>query len=82
TSSHVVVGAEQFAVPQGSGSEIILGLRGEAVELAPLPQGLEIRVRVAEPMGSHLLFTGSIHDQPVRGNRFRLVHGRRYVGSS
>jgi multiple sugar transport system ATP-binding protein len=25
-----------------------------------------MKVRVAEPMGSHLLLTGSIHDQPVR----------------
>jgi multiple sugar transport system ATP-binding protein len=66
TNSHVAAGAEQLAAPQGSGNEVILGLRGEAVELAPLPQGLEMRVRVAEPMGSHLLLTGSIHDQPVR----------------
>jgi len=66
SNGQVAAGSEQFAAPGESGNEVILGLRGEAVELAPLPQGLEMRVRVAEPMGSHLLLTGSIHDQPVR----------------
>ncbi|AHF87475.1 sugar ABC transporter ATP-binding protein (plasmid) [Rhizobium leguminosarum bv. trifolii WSM1689] len=66
SNGQVAVGAERLVAPQESGDQIVLGLRGEAVELAPLPQGLEMRVRVAEPMGSHLLLTGSIHDQPVR----------------
>ncbi|MBB2671001.1 ABC transporter ATP-binding protein [Rhizobium sophoriradicis] len=65
-NGQVAVGDERLVAPQESGDQIVLGLRGEAVELAPLPQGLEMRVRVAEPMGSHLLLTGSIHDQPVR----------------
>lgn len=62
----VAAGATHLPVPDGSGSEIILGLRGEAVALAPLPEGLEMHVRVAEPMGSHLLLTGTIENQPVR----------------
>src|SRR5262249_9771417 len=62
----VAAGAERLPVPHGSGPEIILGLRGEAVALASLPEGLEMRVRVAEPMGSHLLLTGMIENQPVR----------------
>ncbi|MEZ2128735.1 MULTISPECIES: ABC transporter ATP-binding protein [unclassified Sinorhizobium] len=62
----VNAGAARFTVPNGTGPEIILGLRGEAVALAPLPEGLEMRVRVAEPMGSHLLLTGTIENQPVR----------------
>jgi multiple sugar transport system ATP-binding protein len=66
SDGHVMVGRDRFPVPQGSGSEIVLGLRGEAVTLAPLAEGLEMRVRVAEPMGSHLLLTGLIEDQPVR----------------
>jgi multiple sugar transport system ATP-binding protein len=66
SNGEVTAGAERLVAPGESGNEVILGLRGEAVELAPLPQGLEMRVRVAEPMGSHLLLTGSIHDQPVR----------------
>jgi len=65
-NGQVSAGIEQLNAPQGAGKEIILGLRGEAVELAGLPEGLEMKVRVAEPMGSHLLLTGSIHDQPVR----------------
>ncbi|MBB3660117.1 ABC-type sugar transport system ATPase subunit [Rhizobium sp. BK650] len=66
SNGQVCAGSERLATPAQSGGEIILGLRGEAVELAPLPQGLEMKVRVAEPMGSHLLLTGSIHEQPVR----------------
>jgi len=62
----VAVGADRLPVPREAGAEVMLGLRGEAVELSRLPQGLEMKVRVAEPMGSHLLLTGSIHDQPVR----------------
>ncbi len=65
-NGQVSAGIEQLNAPQEAGKEIILGLRGEAVELASLPEGLEMKVRVAEPMGSHLLLTGSIHDQPVR----------------
>ncbi len=66
SDGHVAAGGEHLAVPPETGDEIVLGLRGEAVELATLPQGLEMKVRVAEPMGSHLLLTGSIHDQPAR----------------
>ncbi|KKX33194.1 ABC transporter ATP-binding protein [Rhizobium sp. LC145] len=65
-NGRVAAGVQQLVVPDGSASEIVLGLRGEAVELANLPEGMEMKVRVAEPMGSHLLLTGSIHDQPVR----------------
>ncbi|MDK1375308.1 MULTISPECIES: ABC transporter ATP-binding protein [unclassified Sinorhizobium] len=66
TNGQVAAGSEPLTAPKDSGNEVILGLRGEAVQLAPLPLGLEMKVRVAEPMGSHLLLTGSIHDQPVR----------------
>ncbi|MDO1582585.1 ABC transporter ATP-binding protein [Rhizobium oryzicola] len=66
SNGKVVVGADHLPVPREAGAEVVLGLRGEAVELSSLPQGLEMKVRVAEPMGSHLLLTGSIHDQPVR----------------
>ncbi|MCA1406008.1 ABC transporter ATP-binding protein [Ensifer sp. IC3342] len=66
TNGQVAAGSEPLTAPEETGNEVILGLRGEAVQLAPLPLGLEMKVRVAEPMGSHLLLTGSIHDQPVR----------------
>jgi multiple sugar transport system ATP-binding protein len=61
----VLIGSERFSVPANSG-DIVLGLRGETVERAPVGQGLEMQVRVAEPMGSHLLLTGSILGQPAR----------------
>lgn len=66
SNGQVAAGGEQISAPKDAGHEVILGMRGEAVELAPLSAGLEMKVRVAEPMGSHLLLTGSIHDQPVR----------------
>ncbi|TDX83861.1 carbohydrate ABC transporter ATP-binding protein (CUT1 family) [Neorhizobium sp. R1-B] len=66
SNGQVAAGGEQISAPKDAGYEVILGMRGEAVELAPLSTGLEMKVRVAEPMGSHLLLTGSIHDQPVR----------------
>ncbi len=65
TGGQVTAGAQQFAVPAQSG-EIVLGLRGETVERAASGQGLDMQVRVAEPMGSHLLLTGSILGQPAR----------------
>jgi multiple sugar transport system ATP-binding protein len=44
-----------------------LGLRGEDATLAPSLSGaMPMAVRVVEPMGSHLLLTGSILDQLVR----------------
>ncbi|WP_377299219.1 ABC transporter ATP-binding protein [Rhizobium sp. SGZ-381] len=61
----VTLGSERLSVPASSG-DIVLGLRGETVERAPTGQGLEMQVRVAEPMGSHLLLTGSILGQPAR----------------
>ena len=62
---HVTIGAERFAVPV-DGGDIVLGLRGETVERAPAGWGLDMQVRVAEPMGSHLLLTGTILGQPAR----------------
>ena len=61
----VKLGSQAQAVPQASG-DIVLGLRGEDVALAPLSEGLPLDVRVSEPMGSHLLLTGTIAGQPVR----------------
>jgi multiple sugar transport system ATP-binding protein len=65
TGGQVAIGSERFSVP-AAGGEIVLGLRGETVERAPTGQGLDMQVRVAEPMGSHLLLTGSILGQPAR----------------
>lgn len=66
TNGTVKLGNIDHSVPASVESEIVLGLRGENVSLAPLAEGLRLDVRVAEPMGSHLLLTGTIADQPVR----------------
>ena len=44
----------------------MLGLRGEDAALASPGTGLPFDIRVVEPMGSHLLLTGSIDGQPAR----------------
>ncbi len=45
----------------------MLGLRGEDVTLTPGGQpSAPMRVRVVEPMGSHLLLTGTVEGQPLR----------------
>lgn len=43
-----------------------LGLRGEDAALSPNGSGIPFDVRVVEPMGSHLLLTGSIDGQLAR----------------
>jgi len=49
-----------------TGNEVELGLRGEDASLAPDGGGIPFDVRVVEPMGSHLLLTGSIDGQLAR----------------
>ncbi|WP_290684509.1 MULTISPECIES: ABC transporter ATP-binding protein [unclassified Haematobacter] len=62
----VALGGFRVAAPPGSGAAVTLGLRGEAVRRARAGEGLPMTVRVAEPMGSHLLLTGTIAGEPVR----------------
>lgn len=66
TNGTVKLGNVSHPVPASDGREVILGLRGENVSILPLAEGLRLDVRVAEPMGSHLLLTGTIAGQPVR----------------
>jgi len=49
-----------------AGTEMELGLRGEDAILSPSGSGIPFDVRVVEPMGSHLLLTGSIDGQLAR----------------
>ncbi len=63
---HVSCGPVRHPVPQDAGKDIILGLRGEDVVLVPLAEGMRFDVKVSEPMGSHLLLTGTISEQSVR----------------
>ncbi|MCZ8098542.1 MAG: ABC transporter ATP-binding protein [Alsobacter sp.] len=61
----VVLGGQTLPAPRGSGA-LTLGFRGEDVTLAPPGEAMPFTVRVAEPMGSHLLLTGRIGDAVVR----------------
>jgi multiple sugar transport system ATP-binding protein len=66
TNGTVALGALQLksAVMKGP---IVLGLRGEDVALAPAgADNAAMRVQVVEPMGSHLLVTGTMAGQRVR----------------
>jgi len=59
------VGAFALPCPVMDG-EIELGLRGEDAGLTTDGSGIPFDVKVVEPMGSHLLLTGSIGGQVVR----------------
>ncbi len=54
------------SLPCPPGGEMELGLRGEDASLSPDKSGIPFDVRVVEPMGSHLLLTGSIDGQLAR----------------
>jgi multiple sugar transport system ATP-binding protein len=62
----VKLGSTRHALPPTAGSEVVLGFRGENVRLTSLDEGIRFDVRVVEPMGSHLLLTGSVEGQPAR----------------
>jgi multiple sugar transport system ATP-binding protein len=51
-------------VPGTAHSDILLGVRPE--DLAPNENGLPFEVRVAEPLGAHLLLTGVVAGQSLR----------------
>jgi multiple sugar transport system ATP-binding protein len=60
------LGTMTLPCPLVAGS-VELGLRGEDAVLASSPDGaMPFHVRVVEPMGSHVLLTGTILDQPAR----------------
>jgi multiple sugar transport system ATP-binding protein len=60
------VGAASLPCPHPADGEVELGLRGEDARLSPDRSGIPFDVRVVEPMGSHLLLSGSIEGQPAR----------------
>ena len=53
-------------LPVGKSGEILIGFRGEDVELVESDQGLLFDVDVVEPMGSHFLLTGKVNGERVR----------------
>jgi multiple sugar transport system ATP-binding protein len=61
----VRLGGQQLRAPMASGP-VTVGFRGEDVRLTDPAEGLPLDIRVAEPMGSHLLITGSAAGATVR----------------
>src|SRR5262245_28337291 len=62
----VRLGTLTLACPVVAGP-VELGLRGEDAALAPSLDGaIPFHVRVVEPMGAHILLTGTILGQPAR----------------
>jgi multiple sugar transport system ATP-binding protein len=55
-----------LTLPAPADGPIVLGFRGEDAKLTEADAGLPFRVRVAEPMGSHLLLTGHVGDDLAR----------------
>lgn len=53
-------------VATGNHDDVLLGFRGEDVELVQTDQGFVFDVEVIEPMGSHLLVTGKVNGERVR----------------
>jgi multiple sugar transport system ATP-binding protein len=69
----ISVEARGGAVPAGSmhlpapvNGAVTLGFRGEDVQLVGAGEGLPFQVRVAEPMGSHVLLTGTVGSDLAR----------------
>jgi len=65
SAGQVDLGGQTLAAPHPAGA-LTLGFRGEDLTVVPPSDGLAMSVRVAEPMGSHLLLTGRIGDAVVR----------------
>jgi multiple sugar transport system ATP-binding protein len=59
------IGGVKLQAPIASGAAR-LGFRGEDVRLTTREQGIPFVVRVAEPMGSHILLTGKVENDLVR----------------
>jgi multiple sugar transport system ATP-binding protein len=55
-----------ITLPSPADGPIILGFRGEDAKLTDAASGMPFTVRVAEPMGSHLLLTGRVGDDLAR----------------
>jgi multiple sugar transport system ATP-binding protein len=59
------IGPIKLSAPVASGAAK-LGFRGEDVRLTTREQGIPFVVKVAEPMGSHMLLTGQVENDLVR----------------
>jgi multiple sugar transport system ATP-binding protein len=65
SQGQVKLGSASLSAPTRD-SDLDLGLRGEDAILSADGSGIPFDIRVVEPMGSHLLLTGSIDGQPAR----------------
>ena len=65
SGGRVQFGAVSLAAPTNADT-VVLGIRGEDLEMAEPSAGFPFEVRVTEPMGSHTLLTGSVVGQQIR----------------
>jgi multiple sugar transport system ATP-binding protein len=61
----VQIGTLSFAPPTNAAT-VVMGIRGEDLEIAADGAGMPFEVRVVEPMGSHTLLTGTVAGQQMR----------------
>jgi multiple sugar transport system ATP-binding protein len=61
----VQIGTLSFSPPTNA-TTVVMGIRGEDLEIAAAGAGMPFEVRVVEPMGSHTLLTGTVDGQQMR----------------
>ena len=62
----MALGALSFAAPPGPRASVLLGIRAEDLSLAGEGDGFPFVLRVAEPLGPHVLLTGTVAGQMLR----------------
>jgi len=65
-NERVRLGALTFASPAGCEGRIVLGVRPEDLEPTVAVEGFPFTLRVAEPLGSHIMLTGETVGQQLR----------------
>jgi multiple sugar transport system ATP-binding protein len=65
-ADHTLEVADRFDDEQDG--EVLVGIRAENIrtEVEPFPDALRARTRVVEPLGSHLLITADVGEQPIK----------------
>jgi multiple sugar transport system ATP-binding protein len=65
-ADHVLQVADRFTAELDG--EVLVGIRAENIraEVEPFPDALQARTRVVEPLGSHLLITADVGEQPIK----------------
>jgi multiple sugar transport system ATP-binding protein len=65
-ADHVLPVADRFTAELDG--EVLVGIRAENIhaEVEPFPDALQARTRVVEPLGSHLLITADVGEQPIK----------------